>query len=155
MFGVDFHFLFFALIFLAAQPSLWALAILFRRSLWSVGTHWDKNPPGPWLWRKFSSQWEKLKAKQKEVLYYSTMAEILLAFWLTASLFLPTRQIFTCILYWNYVKTRYQMPRSHEMHEKAWTELGQKVQPILQKLPILQKPIDLAKGWFVGPGGPS
>jgi len=148
MMGVDFHFLFFSLIFLTSIPSIWPIGILGRRSLWAVSSHYEKEESGPRLWQLFAPVWAKLKARQKEVLHGSAVAEILLAFWLTANLLLPTRQIFTCILYWNYLRTRYQVPRSHEQHAQAWRQLGDRVQPVLKVAPILNKPIDIAKGWF-------
>mmetsp|Transcript_16340 Transcript_16340/g.48674 ORF Transcript_16340/g.48674 Transcript_16340/m.48674 type:complete len:270 (-) Transcript_16340:45-854(-) len=149
MMSVDFHFLFFSLIFVAANPSIFPLLILGRRSLWSVATHCTKNPEdGGMLWPRFKPTWEKLKAKEPEVLHYSALGEILLALWLTASLLLPNRQFFTCFLYWNYLKTRYAVPRSQPLHDKAWRQLGQQVEPVLKMAPFLQKPIDMAKGWF-------
>merc|ERR1719382_398419 len=140
MMGVDFHFLFFALIFLTAYPSLLALAILGRRSLWFVGTYCKNNTPGNTLWLRVAPSWEKLKAREEEVLSYSTLAEILLGFWLVVALVLPTRQILTCILYWNYLKTRYQVPRSHQQHAQAWGKLYQQAAPLLKVAPFLEKP---------------
>lgn len=149
MLSPDFHFLFFSLIFVTAYPSIFPLAILARRSLWSVGTHCSKNAEdGGRLWERFKPTWEKLKAKEPEVLHYSAVAEIMLAFWLTGSLLLPTRSILTCFLYWNYLKTRYASPRSQAFHAKAWRQLEQKASPVFKMAPFLQKPIDMAKAWF-------
>mmetsp|Transcript_5714 Transcript_5714/g.10260 ORF Transcript_5714/g.10260 Transcript_5714/m.10260 type:complete len:274 (-) Transcript_5714:82-903(-) len=148
MMGPDFHWLFFVLIFLTAYPTVFAVLIIGRRSLWSVGTYYAKNQPDSRLWKAFSSTWDKLKAREAEVLQYSTLAEILLGIWLVVSWALPTRQILTTFLYWNFLKTRYQVPRSQQAHLQAWQMLGQKVDPIVSKVPILNKPIDLVKGWF-------
>jgi len=148
MTGVDFAFLFFALIFVTSNPSVAALLILGRHRLWAVCTYCSKNTPESRLWLAFAPTWAKLKAQEQQVLAYAATAEILLAFWLTVSLLLPSRQILTCIMYWNYLKTRYQVPRSHELHAQAWRQLGQQIQPALKAVPILQKPIDFAKGWF-------
>mmetsp|Transcript_105974 Transcript_105974/g.309961 ORF Transcript_105974/g.309961 Transcript_105974/m.309961 type:complete len:273 (-) Transcript_105974:65-883(-) len=148
MMGADFSFLFFALIFLPAYPSIVALLILGRHRLWHVCTYCSKNLPENKLWLKFAPYWAMLKAKEPQVLSNAALAEILLAFWLTVSLFLPTRQIITCFLYWNYLRTRFQIPRSHELHAQAWRQIGQKAEPLLKALPPLQKPIDMAKGWF-------
>jgi len=147
--SVDFHFLFFALIFVMATPSIFPLLILSRRSLWAVGSHCTKTPAdGGVLWLKFKPTWDKLKAQEPQILHTATMAEILLAFWLTVSLLLPTRQILACILYWNFLKTRFAMPRSAAAHQKAWMEIGSKFDPVLKMAPFLQKPIDMAKDWF-------
>lgn len=79
---------------------------------------------------------------------YSTLAEVLLGIWLTISLLLPTRQVLACMLYWNFLWTRYQVPRSQPAHAKAWRQLGDMVAPVTNKVPILNKPIDMAKAWF-------
>lgn len=151
MMSVDFHFLFFGLIFLNAYPSLMPVGILGRRSLWTVATQCDK-PGSPhaerWLWQKFKPTWEKLKGRQEEVLVYSALAEVMLAFWLTANLFLPSRQMFTCFLYWYYLVMRYQVPRSHKHHIQAWQRLDTSAAPLFKAVPILRKPVDMAKGYF-------
>lgn len=154
MMSVDFHFLFFSLIFLAATPSVWVLLILGRRSLWTVCTTMAKNESKSRLWLMFAPQWDKLKAKNTEVLEYSAMAEVLLGLWLTVALAFPMRQILTCILYWNYLKMRYQMlnMKGKTEHKKAWGQLGARVQPIFDKVPIIEKPFTMAKDWFTRMG---
>lgn len=148
MMSVDFHFLFFSLIFLAAYPSIWVLLILGRRSLWSVCTSCEKSTPPHRVFGMFAPTWAKLKAQNEKVLEYSALAEVMLGLWLTVAIFLPMRQILTCVLYWNYLKMRYQVPRSRVQHEKAWMQLQGNIAPVLKMLPILQKPIDMAKKWF-------
>lgn len=146
--GVDFHFLFFALIFLTAYPSVWALLILGRRSLWSVCSYASKNMAGNKLWLMFSPTWDKLKKRESEIQLYSAIAEITLGVWLAVSVLLPTRQLIATFLYWSFLRTRYQVPRSHGIHLQAWRRLEQQVSPVLKALPILNKPIDMAKAWF-------
>uniref|UniRef100_A0A7S4QQW6 Uncharacterized protein n=1 Tax=Alexandrium monilatum TaxID=311494 RepID=A0A7S4QQW6_9DINO len=148
MTGADFSFLFLALIFLFAYPSLPALLVLGRHRLWAACTFCSGNIPDNALWLKFAPYWARLKAKEPQVLSSAALAEILLAFWLTVSLALPTRQILTCFLYWKYLTIRYQVPRSHELHLKAWRQIGQWADPLMKALPVLQKPVDMAKGWF-------
>merc|ERR1711865_954601 len=97
--GPDFHWLFFVLIFVTAYPSIIVVAIIGRRSLWSVGTYASKNMQENRLWKMFEPTWTKLKARETEVMQYSTLAEVLLGIWLTISMLLPTRQILACMLY--------------------------------------------------------
>lgn len=147
--SVEFHFLFFALIFVVANPSLFALLILARRSFWAVCSYCVKTPDAQGrLWQLAKPMWEKLKTKETEVLQQSALAEIMLAFWLTVSLFLPSRQIITCILYWNYLKIRFQAPKSAVHHVKAWGQIDNTVSPVMRVVPFLSKPIDMAKEWF-------
>lgn len=151
MTSADFPVLFFALIFLAAHPTIWVLLILGRRSLWSVCTVCAKEYPNNRLWKMFEPRWNGLKAQNNQILEYSAFAEVGLGLWLTVALFLPMRQILTCILYWNYLKMRFQMPRSNPQHAKAWGMIGQRVDPLFKALPILNKPLDMAKNWFKPP----
>lgn len=147
--SVEFHFLFFALIFMTANQSLFALLILGRRSLWSVCTYCSKTPEAQGrVWLAFKPTWEKLKAMEPMVLQQSALAEVMLGFWLTISLFMPSRQIITCILYWNYLKTRFQAPKSATFHVKAWKQIETTAQPVLKVAPFLSKPINMAKDWF-------
>lgn len=73
MSGVDFHWLFFVLIWIAAYPSVWAVVIIGRRSLWSVGSYcsnenlpetasWRESRP----WKAFAPTWAKLKQREAE-----------------------------------------------------------------------------------------
>lgn len=96
----------------------------------------------------FAATWDKLKARESDVLHYATLAEVLLGIWLVISLLLPTRQILACMLYWNFLRTRYQVTRSKAAHTKAWAQLGEMIAPVTNAIPILNKPIDMAKGWF-------
>lgn len=150
MLSVDFNFVFFGLIFVTAYPSILPAAVLGRRALWSVGTHCSKTPEGEQgcVWGMMKPRWESLKAQEAKVLHMSAVLEIVIAFWLTASLFLPSRQILTCLMYWNYLKTRFQAPRSAVLHGQVWREIGDKAQPLLRVAPFVQKPIDMAKDWF-------
>lgn len=147
MMSVDFHFLFFSLIFLTAYPSLPVLLILGRRSLWSVCTVCAKDYPENRLWLMFFPTWMKLQAQNAQVLEYSALAEVALGLWLAISICLPMRQILTCILYWNYLRMRYQVPRSHEQHKKAWGQIAVKT-AFLFKIPFACKIRDYAVGWF-------
>lgn len=145
--SADFPWLFFSLIFLTAYPTLWALAILGRRSLWSVCTVCARDHPESRLFKLFASTWQKLKAREAEVLDKSALAEVMLGLWLVVSIALPTRQILTCFLYWNYLRIRFQVPRSKPAHTKAWMLLEQKT-GFLWKIGPLCKLRDLAVGWF-------
>mmetsp|Transcript_118630 Transcript_118630/g.335545 ORF Transcript_118630/g.335545 Transcript_118630/m.335545 type:complete len:268 (-) Transcript_118630:192-995(-) len=149
--GPEFHFLFFALIFLTAYPSVVPLVILDRRSLWSVCTYCSKNTPTNPLWLRFKPTWEgKLKPKEKEVQLYSALAEIGFGIYLAVSVILPTRQLLVTVLYWNFLQNKYRVPRSHDVHLQAWRLVGQRVEPLTKALPFLQKPLGMAKDYFTG-----
>jgi hypothetical protein len=148
MMSVNFHFLFFSLIFLAASPTVFVVLILGRRSLWSVCTVCEKESRTRTLWLWFAPRWDKLKAQNAQIVEYSALAEVGLGLWLGISLLLPTRQILTCILYWQYLKMRYQVPKSQVYHLKAWQTIYSRVEPLFKAVPILNKPLNWAKGQF-------
>jgi len=142
----NFQFLFFALIFLTAYPSIWVLAIIGRRAL-AACSKAEKSQSK--LWSLFKFVWVKASAKENEAQVYAAFGEVVLGIWLTISLVLPTRQVLVCILYWNFLRTRFQVPgKSKELHTKAWQTLHQQAQPVLKFIPFSQKGIDMAKKWF-------
>jgi len=146
--SADFMSLFFCLIFMPAYPSLPVVALLGRRSLWTVCGHCQKTGQGGRLFAMFKPRWEALKTQEQRVLLAGAVGEILLGFWLTVSIALPSRQLLTTFMYWNYLKMRYQSPRSNQLHSQAWKSVEATVAPVLRVAPFLQKPIDMAKGWF-------
>uniref|UniRef100_A0A7S1AJ29 Uncharacterized protein n=1 Tax=Noctiluca scintillans TaxID=2966 RepID=A0A7S1AJ29_NOCSC len=151
MMGPDFQSLFYSLIFIAAPPSLLVLPVLLRRSLWCLCIHCTSTNSENRLWLRFQPTWKKLRAPtvEAEVLQYNALAEILLGFWFVVNLFLPTRQIITLVLYWNYLKIRYQFEKTDKpFHSKAWQRLGAKVEPLLCMLPFLRTPLEWLKSWF-------
>lgn len=152
MMSPDFAFLFFALIFLTAYPSVAPLVILGRKSLWTVCTLAEKEMPENRSWLRFKPIWEnKLKPKTEQVTHYAALAEIALGFYLVVCLMLPTRQLLATLLYWNYLTTRYKVPRSRKHHGPAWKEIGDRFEPVFKALPILRKPVTMAQGFFDGP----
>lgn len=149
--SVEFHFMFFSLIFVLTNSSIFAVLILGRRSFWSVCTYCARNESTQGrLWLIVKPRWEKLKAVEQEVLQQSALAEILLGFWLAVNIFLSRQMntIVTCFLYWTYLKIRFQAPKSAVHHVKAWRQIESTAQPLLRVAPFLSKPIDMAKEFF-------
>jgi len=149
----DLPFLYFALIFAMAYPSLLAPLILGRRALWFVCTKCPTEFPENRLWKYFEPVWRWLKSREKEVLLYSSLAEIFLGIWLAVSLLLPSRQLLSTFMYWNYLKMRYQGQSSREVHDQAWRQMGQNIEPLFKVAPFLNKPLGYVKGWFQSQSG--
>lgn len=155
MLSIDFHFLFFAAIFLMATPSMLgaiALLILGRRSFWAVCTYAAANMPESALWKRVLPLWTICKGKEEQVLRSCALGEIVLGFLLALRLFPPSMQSLMqaplCMFYWHFLKIRYQVPRSQKQHLPAWNLLGEKVAPLVKAVPLLSKPIDMGKKWF-------
>lgn len=144
----EFHFLFFALIFLTAYPDPLVLFILGRRALFVLCNLAPKCAPNSFVWLRFQPTWEKLKQKEKTIVHYSVLAEIFLGFWLVVQMAMPTRQMMTTFLYWNYLKIRYQSPQSNATHGAAWRLLQEKTAPVFKAVPFLNTPLNYVQNWF-------
>lgn len=154
----DFTSLFFTVIFLTAPPAQFPFTyfpplILARRSIWSLGQKADKNSS---IGSKMSSMYEsRLKARTEQASHLTVGAEIALGFGLAVCILLPTRQVLTTFLYWQYLQMRYRTPTRNEsrsgsrpIHAKVWDEVGQKADPLLTKVPILNTPVNYVKNMF-------
>eukprot|EP00913_Durusdinium_trenchii_P017025 g16010.t1 len=85
---------------------------LYRKSVGSYCSNESLPESSTWresrVWKAFAPTWAKLKSQEAQVLHYSTLAEIVLGFWLTVSMLMPWRQLFPCILYWQFLRQRFQ-----------------------------------------------
>lgn len=144
----EFHFLFFAVIFLSAYPSVPVLCILARRALFVLCTLAPKYAQTWRVWLMFEPRWQMIKQQEKEIVAYSVLAEIVLGFWLVVQIATPSRQIMTTFMYWNFLKVRYQSPQSNASHAAAWRTLQAKTAPLFQALPFLNMPLSYAQNWF-------
>lgn len=144
----EFHFLFFALIFLTAYPSVLVLCILGRRALFVLCTLAPKYAANSRVWRWFEPRWQQIRQQEKAIVFYSTLAEVGLGFWLVVQMAMPSRQIMTTFVYWNYLKIRYQSPQSSALHSTAWAFLHTKAEPLFRTFPFLNTPLSYAKNWF-------
>ncbi|KAL6773651.1 hypothetical protein ACKKBG_A21990 [Auxenochlorella protothecoides x Auxenochlorella symbiontica] len=54
----------------------------------------------------------------------------------------------TAFVIWNQLKLRYQSGHSGHYHKQVWLALNQRAAPILQRVPILQRLVGSAQGWF-------
>lgn len=52
------------------------------------------------------------------------------------------------VMYFNFLKMRYAAPDSSEDQKAAWHWLGRRVQPVLQRVPLLQKAVDVLANQF-------
>lgn len=161
MASTDFHFLYLALTLVLSAPS-WIVVVFVRRSLWAVGTLCTKNYSNHPIWRRFSGAWTFCKHREDKILLYSIVAEIVFGLWLVVSCilafilpfflpaFAPPRQLFTTFLYWHFLGFRFKSPpSSREKQIKAWKLLKTYAQPLLTKVPHLEKAVKFVQQqWF-------
>ncbi|CAD7969113.1 unnamed protein product [Amoebophrya sp. A25] len=150
--ATEFHWLFYATIFITFPPCLPVLAIPARRSLWAILKFAGKNMQAVPQLAQLKPQYDQLMAKEAEVMLYSAVAEVALGFYLILMLIFPeTRSIMIVFVYWTFLRMRYQNPKSQKQQQAAWELVGQRVEPVLEKVPPLRKAVDYAKVYFQKP----
>merc|ERR1719231_584660 len=97
----------------------------------------------------------------KALMLNATM-EVSLLLVLLVELFTPARSFLRLMLYTNILRAKYNcgdntvfrikytMYDTKFYHQQVWNMLDEKLQPIVTRVPALQKPMDMAKMWFRG-----
>ena len=148
--GADFPFLMLSLIFIGGHLGYVdsvAVLLLARRSLWFVLTQFSKHSHNDPKLLFISNLWTTLKAAESTVLLIAATAEIMIGFWLSIMIITPNRNIIATIMYWNFLRLRYQSPRSHEIHARSWTAIAEKADPLL-KIELVSRIVEKAQKWF-------
>eukprot|EP00897_Mesotaenium_endlicherianum_P004515 jgi/Mesen1/4091/ME000214S03271 len=79
--------------------------------------------------------------------------EVSLGFVLFLYVFTPQRSLLQVLLYWQLLKLKYHAPSSAWAHRQAWTQVGARFEPLLQRYtPFLLTPLNYAKRWFLSVG---
>ncbi len=159
--GAEFPFLFFALMFIHDYASQvgWAFGladyvavlILVRRSVWFLGTHASKSSAvsnsRPWQMLG-NPLWTFLKLKEPKVLEISTLAEVLIGFWLVLLVLTPARQLLNTFVYWTFLRVKYMAPRSRPGHLAAWQKIDARTKHIRVRIPAIERLVQFAVQWF-------
>ena len=163
MTGAELPFLFLALMFINANATdafggavfpfaigdYLVVLILVRRAVWFLGTHGSKSWANTKPWDLVGSPlWARLKPHEAYILHLSVLAEIFIGFWLILLVITPARQLINTFVYWNYLRMKYLAPRSRPGHAAAWDAIDRLTVPLRAKIPVVEKPIELAKQWF-------
>lgn len=150
--GADFPFFMFTSIALSAQSlglgDLLAVAVVTRRAVWALGVAVEKRRDAGSLLRRVQDVWTAVKSREAVILKVMTLFEIFLGFYLVGMLLTPARQIFTVFVYWNFLRLRFNAPRSRALHSEAWTLIERWAQPLL-KADLVAKAVNRVKSWFL------
>lgn len=149
--STEFHWLFYSFMFLSATPFILVLLIPARRAMWTVMKFASKNFAGHPQFLAIKSKWDQIEAQEGHILKMASVGEIVLGFYLVIMLLTPARQILTVFMYYQFLKMRYHTPRTQKTAAEAWNYIGEKTNPYVEKLPPLQKAIDMAKSYFLAP----
>eukprot|EP00392_Amoebophrya_sp_AT5.2_P017589 g17971.t1 len=147
--SIEFHWLFYTLVFFNGPQYVLALIIPARRSFWNIlktqGAVILSHPQ----FAAYKPQYELLMSQEKQVLLYFTLVEIALGFYLIAGLVVFEEKPFlSVVLFWQFLRMRYQAPRNRAMQDQAWGLVGEKVDPVVGKVPPLAKGLDWCKTKF-------
>ena len=150
--GADFPFFMLTSIVLSAQSlglgDVLAVAVVMRRALWALGVAVEKRRDAGALVRRVQEVWMAVRRKEGVILNVMSLFEIFIGFYLVGMLLTPSRQIFTVFVYWNFLRLRFNAPRSRPLHAGAWAIIERWAEPIV-KIQIVGKGVDKVKSWFL------
>ncbi|KAJ9461265.1 hypothetical protein DIPPA_22806 [Diplonema papillatum] len=155
MAGADFHFLFFSMVWMGAPSNFLVALVLGRKSLWTVSTYLCKNHPENLLVRLYAPLWNRAAAHTQAILEQCTTFEIALGGLVFMQVFTQGLIGFMVVyLHWSFLRASYHSPattptKPGALHKRTWAAIGQKVQPWLDSVPILQTPVNYASAWFL------
>lgn len=146
----------FSVIFISSGiPIKFAVVPLLCRSLELVAQHLRRNFSNTQLYRNYLYKpcvW--VDSNTYTLHTVSANSEIGLGFLLIFLIFTPQRNLLQALLYWQLLKLKYQAPSSAPYHVSTWTRIGATVEPLIGKYaPVLQRPLDILKHWFLARQG--
>ena len=161
MHGAEFSFLFFTLLFMndTTSQSLGVIPfgladyvstlLVVRRSLWFLGSHGSTAWTNVTAWTRIGQPlWTRLNARSANVIELTSVAEIIIGFWLLLLIITPARQLLVCFVYWNFLRIRYLAPRSKASHVAAWSRIDASTRTLRRSVPFLEKPVSFMQRWF-------
>ncbi|KDD77086.1 hypothetical protein H632_c23p2 [Helicosporidium sp. ATCC 50920] len=90
-----------------------------------------------------------LQRHRDRVLFLAAASELLMAFIATFAVFTRgIRGAGTAFVLWNQMKGRFHSHDAALYHRTAWTMIGQRLQPLLVRVPAMQSYIQAAQNWF-------
>jgi hypothetical protein len=147
--STDFMYAFLSLMFMPQRPITPAVLPIAVLAVYHVFAYASKHFGRTALWQRFGVRahaW--LSAHMRDALMLNAYAEIGTGFFLIVLLFTPARNFLLLFLYFNFLRMRYYSPDVAAYHQQAWVTVDDRVSPIIQRLPILNTPLSMAKRWF-------
>jgi hypothetical protein len=150
--GSDFLQLLYCIVFAsAAVPIKYAVLPVACRSLEQVAPYLKHNFSSTQLYRKFLAKpCLFVETNVTALRALSANSEVGLGFLLIVLLVTPQRNVVQALVYWQLLKLKYHSPTSSLYHREAWSKLGARVNPLIQRFaPFLQTPLSYVQGWFL------
>ena len=146
--GADFPFLLISMIFANSLgiADYLGLLIISRRSFWFIATHMSKAKSSSFIWKTVEPTWNVAKSLEDKVLLISATCEIMIGIWLIIILLTPQRQFLSLFVFWNYLKLRFNAPRSSQYHQRAWSVIDDLTTPYTPS--FMSTAVTRAKAWF-------
>ena len=92
---------------------------------------------------------------QAKALQLNAMSEVISGFGLIFNSFMTrglVRGGWLPFAYFNMMRVRYANPECAAQQQVAWEQVGQYINPVIRKIPVLEKPVGWVKTWFTNPG---
>lgn len=153
--GSDFLQLLYCIIFASAfSPIKYAVLPVACRSLEQVAPYLKRNFSSTELYRKFLAKpCSFVESNVTALRGLSANSEVGLGFLLIVLMITPQRSMVQALVYWQLLKLKYHSPASSRYHQEAWSKLGSRVNPLIQRFaPFLQTPLGYVRGWFLRAG---
>ena len=147
--GADFPFFMISMIFISKSLGIadyLGMLIIGRRSLWFIATHASKTESKSAIWKSIEPKWLVAKALEDKILLISATCEIMIGIWLVIMLLTPQRQLLSLFVYWNYLRLRFNAPRSQQYHQRAWSVIDDYTLPYTPS--FLSTAVNKGKAWF-------
>eukprot|EP00210_Caulerpa_lentillifera_P002155 g2069.t1 len=144
---------FMALLFVRSVPTRLIFVPSTVLALYHVSSYLNTTFRGHRFWIRYGKNThEKLARNQNMALLLNAVSEIGVGALMVLQLFKSVRSILTVVLYWQWLRLRYHSPDAAWYHRQAWANIGRKLNPLFNMIPILKVPINYAKQWFTSAG---
>lgn len=159
--SVDMHQMLFSVTFISGSVQLVAVIPLAARAFLLAMAYANKNFATNSLWLKYGKGklYSYVETNLLQLMQMVTMIEISLGFLLIFDIIMSLhRGILRAFMYWHFLKLKYKYEQQKfsnsslaykQYHSQIWNQLHNLiVVPVVVRLPIVQKGVDIAVRWF-------
>eukprot|EP00898_Chlorokybus_atmophyticus_P007626 jgi/Chlat1/7865/Chrsp66S07304 len=146
----DFQYLFFCFLFVNAPPVTLVMVPIVTGALFNTCTYLSRNFSQTPLWRNYGARlYAKLQQHTQDALLLCAACEVTVGFILLLQVFTgPSRNLMRVFAYWQLLRMRYRSPSSSANHRRVWYSLGMKVDPLLNRIPVIKRAVAYVQRMF-------
>ncbi|KAL2610049.1 hypothetical protein R1flu_028622 [Riccia fluitans] len=153
--GADFLHLLYCIAFASSYyPIRYAVVPVACRALEKVVPYLKRNFSNTTIYRNFLAKpCTLVESNTVAIRQMSANVEVGLGFLLIFNVITPQRNLVQTLVYWQLLKLKYQSPVSSANHRQAWSQLNNRVMPLIHRFaPFLRTPIGYVQNWFLRTG---